>query len=530
MKKLPVRPESYLRRCGGRRFTSAPPVLRQMVNLEVLRLLFALFFSFLTVGHGNLAWADLMFSGRVPFTSTIGAWYTPWWDPGSSEEAVNWDVTRFHPQWTDKQGMLREQQYSLNIFNGLSDDVLQWQADLMQDVGIEFILTDLTNGDVGGNSIDNTERFQALNQVQVAAAIGPALQNISLPLSKVDSKTQALTDVVYNRLVTRGNYFETAPNDNPGITKPLLVTFSGYDNTNVPIPDWADAGDRFAMQRATGAVDPANPNLNFALYGNQWDSWWGWITVDSFPSTTAMSVTPGYDTVHFRGAAGIAQTRGNNGTIFQNQWIEALKNNPDTVIISSWNDYNEETHIEPSVAIPGEPAVEFLDINGNSAPTLYTDIVKAYASLKERKLLEGFYYKDQSSPDIYRLVGGDLQYIPALSLIQPGAPVVTLPDEWLADIRIYGQIGVPGDFDGDRDVDSVDLSIWESSFGVDVGADSDGDLDSDGFDFLIWQRNYTGSDAFAAVTVPEPTSLMIAIFGLAIWWIAGFTAAADRGR
>jgi len=500
--------------CG--RFFAKSPFLfslhwRRIGSRVYLAVSCAVVYSIAIFATSKLAHADLSFSGAAPFSSTIGVWYTPWWDPNHAEDAVNWNLSRYNPQWTDKQGMQREEQYSLNISNGLSDDVLQWQADLMQDVGIEFILTDLTNGDVGGNSIDNTERFQALNQVQVAAAIGPALQNISLPLSEVDAQTQALTDIVYNRLVTRGNYFETAPNDNPGITKPLLVTFSGYDNGNVPIPDWADAGDRFAMQRATGAVDPANPNLDFSLYGNQWDSWWGWITEDTFASTTAMSVSPGFDTVHFRGAAGVVQARGNNGTFFQGQWIDALKNNPDTVIISSWNDYNEETHIEPSVAIPGEPTVEFLDINGNPAPTLYTDIVKAYSSLKDRKLLEGFYYKDESSPDIYQVVGGNLQYIPTLPQIQAGSAVVTLPNEWLADILTYGQIGVPGDFDGDRDVDSTDLTIWETSFATNVGADADGDLDTDGVDFLIWQRNYPVSSAFSAATVPEPMTHVIAI-------------------
>jgi hypothetical protein len=74
----------------------------------------------------------------------------------------------------------------------------------------------------------------------------------------------------------------------------------------------------------------------------------------------------------------------------------------------------------------------------------------------------------------------------------------------------------PGDFDGDGDVDGNDLADWQASYGLDGGGDADDDGDSDGRDFLIWQRNYTGPGTITAFSVPEPTSLLVVIFGIII--------------
>jgi glucose/arabinose dehydrogenase len=72
-------------------------------------------------------------------------------------------------------------------------------------------------------------------------------------------------------------------------------------------------------------------------------------------------------------------------------------------------------------------------------------------------------------------------------------------------------VSPPGDFDGDLDVDGDDLIQWQGDYGLNENSDADGDGDSDGHDFLLWQRNF-GTDLNAplsAVTVPEPTSIML---------------------
>jgi hypothetical protein len=72
---------------------------------------------------------------------------------------------------------------------------------------------------------------------------------------------------------------------------------------------------------------------------------------------------------------------------------------------------------------------------------------------------------------------------------------------------------IPGDFDGDGDVDDDDLPSWKSSFGTASEGDADDDGDSDGADFLAWQQNY-GFDATPIAAVPEPSVLMLASIGL----------------
>ena len=61
---------------------------------------------------------------------------------------------------------------------------------------------------------------------------------------------------------------------------------------------------------------------------------------------------------------------------------------------------------------------------------------------------------------------------------------------------------IPGDFDGDGNVNDVDLGIWESTYNTSPGAGNFGDADNDnlatGLDFLIWQQNHTSPSTLAA--------------------------------
>ena len=79
---------------------------------------------------------------------------------------------------------------------------------------------------------------------------------------------------------------------------------------------------------------------------------------------------------------------------------------------------------------------------------------------------------------------------------------------------------IPGDADGDGDVDGDDFNAWGGNFPTASGAtlaqgDFDGDGDVDGDDFNVWGGNfpYPGPGAASAVSeVPEPASL--ALIGL----------------
>ncbi len=75
---------------------------------------------------------------------------------------------------------------------------------------------------------------------------------------------------------------------------------------------------------------------------------------------------------------------------------------------------------------------------------------------------------------------------------------------------------IPGDFNGDGLVDSTDLGVWQTAYGITNEGDADGDGDSDGRDYLIWQRQYffNSAPAVAQAAVPEPASLSLFFLGL----------------
>jgi hypothetical protein len=105
----------------------------------------------------------------------------------------------------------------------------------------------------------------------------------------------------------------------------------------------------------------------------------------------------------------------------------------------------------------------------------------------------------------------------------------------LIDLQNYGLAwwvgeSIPGDFDGDGDVDNDDLPKWKTSVGTSE-ADADYDGDSDGNDFLAWQRNLGfGPSALPAVKpVPEPSSLSLCALGLPLLWLRRRFAALCAG-
>lgn len=76
--------------------------------------------------------------------------------------------------------------------------------------------------------------------------------------------------------------------------------------------------------------------------------------------------------------------------------------------------------------------------------------------------------------------------------------------------------GIAGDFQLDGDVDTADLPLWKTGYGLASGAapnngDANADGQVDGADFLIWQRNLgVMPGAFGAVAaVPEPTAIVM---------------------
>jgi hypothetical protein len=65
---------------------------------------------------------------------------------------------------------------------------------------------------------------------------------------------------------------------------------------------------------------------------------------------------------------------------------------------------------------------------------------------------------------------------------------------------------MPGDFDGDRDVDAADYDAWLRGFGAHGAmlADGNGDQVVDAADYVIWRKNAAVGGGSVIAAVPEP--------------------------
>ncbi|MCC7086173.1 MAG: hypothetical protein IT427_14315 [Pirellulales bacterium] len=77
---------------------------------------------------------------------------------------------------------------------------------------------------------------------------------------------------------------------------------------------------------------------------------------------------------------------------------------------------------------------------------------------------------------------------------------------------------VPGDFNGDGNVDGADFVIWQTNFPkaeggmLDTG-DANGDGAVDGADFVVWQTNFPFTPSAGTNFVPEPFAWTLAAIG-----------------
>lgn len=71
------------------------------------------------------------------------------------------------------------------------------------------------------------------------------------------------------------------------------------------------------------------------------------------PALYAGTVSPGFDDRRLRGSGHPVIARGNNGSRYDDTWAAALAGDPDWVFVSTWNEWYEDTQVEPGVATGG---------------------------------------------------------------------------------------------------------------------------------------------------------------------------------
>jgi hypothetical protein len=111
-------------------------------------------------------------------------------------------------------------------------------------------------------------------------------------------------------------------------------------------------------------------------------------------------------------------------------------------------------------------------------------------------------------------VGGDFPHDPDGTTVFPQTMLVDYVRVW------HRPTGVPGDYNGDNQVDAADYLAWRKSVGqsgIGLPADGSGNGSVGQEDYVIWKRSF-GSDgaaaaaAIGAYSVPEsPTAWPVAV-------------------
>jgi hypothetical protein len=120
-----------------------------------------------------------------------------------------------------------------------------------------------------------------------------------------------------------------------------------------------------------------------------------------------------------------------------------------------------------------------------------------------------------------------------LPQVNPTSPVGESLASWFGSPGAWTKAGVggasvfsasifaaalPGDYDGDNDVDGADFMQWQRSHGLhDATADGNRDGAVDGEDMDVWKSRFPTPAAGAVI--PEPGSAVLAAIGSAVFWL-----------
>ena len=359
-------------------------------------------------------------------------WYTNIYRsvPAGGNEEFLWSVSRYQP--------------AAGFYDSDHVPSLNTHLDQMKAAGVDFLIVDGTNGYVFTMAYDtdvllHTQLTRPASQrIPISFALGAHLWAEPPGSATAVPHHQAEVDKAFHDYVSNATTTFTyapqltVPEGTDTIASlyhqhdghPLLVVYNSYtpkgNGTN-----WLDP--RFSVRHATGIISPSDPNT--AAFGQL--GWWGWVT--EYPqliTTEAIGVTPGADNKH-RGCSGCLYSLDRqNGLYFEREWLRAIQANPGAIVVSGWNDYIDETAIEPASPIPGSMAPAYLDAYGVETPDLYLQIATAYGNLRTG-LMPDAVYAEENASQRYRVVGGKLV---AQSEAPHQQPTILLPAGTLAPL------------------------------------------------------------------------------------------------
>lgn len=364
---------------------------------------------FIIAGCSKQEGKDEMTTADIYYGSSVGIWYTVWWDSEDGEY--------FQHHWVN--GCRYEP--VLGYYSARDKTVIRTHMEFFQAAGIDFVVLDHTNGQGADNGnilkninaiFETVEEMGVENAPKICFAIGAELY----AGRNVHAQKQ-VADWIWETHASKPAYFNWKG-------KPLLVNF-----TTVEWFQWRDP--RFTVRNAIGNIlegyEAASPETGL----------WGWVFNGQLTESEVRGVTPGWSRAHF-GDNIIPTIDREGGERYSQMWLEAIKADPEVIMITNWNDFAEETAIEAAYARPVEEfsqtigerpyrsgeAQQWTDYYGNPAPYWYQEMTFGYIQLKYG-LVDEYYYREEQDTKVYQYSNGELVYQAELP---EQHPVIVIPE------------------------------------------------------------------------------------------------------
>jgi hypothetical protein len=412
-----------------------------------------------------------------PKSRTVAVWYTMWYTKSDTADRGNlWNHTK-----RDRAKIpIASEGVGTDTVSGIYDSfdkrIIRHHIDAMRKNGITLIIVDFTNGynPTADKNIDRIRSatdslFKVMSQIEPAAnrikiviALGIEFwgprqsgdsafwANGGWPAKTVQEKT-ALDRIQHDYVDRYGDlYFRYGG-------KPLIPVYIGDGTDNPPrnrdgsaYPLWHD--NRFTIKNLVGwtgtwsYIQGGGAHYFHNGLDNDYNGWsWGSLyggtsgldhplpdipTFDRIPplpfSAECMSIMPGtHDWWDIRVTWNVPRSRRNDnknsGDYYIKSWTEVIRNMPVIVMIADWNNWNEETAIEPSRA--------WKDYYGNVQPDWYLQITKAYSAIfRSGRIPDGTFVREEDRPTVYKFTVPN--HWVAQSEKPEHRPVIVLPSGW----------------------------------------------------------------------------------------------------
>ena len=342
--------------------------------------------------------------GNPYYSSQVGTWFTVWWTAKGAKTFDHWT----HQNWT------RVKPVDYGYYSSGDEDYLTHVLLRLKYIGIDFIALDDTNGhwnDYGLIAENMAACYRVAdrlgeNSPKVAVCSGGPLRD------KEFEEQRRELDAYYDEYVKKHPeaYYNWKG-------KPLAVMYLA-GSAGQRIED-----DRFTIRYGTGLATWQNRTKNTDVFKTQGN--WAWVFDLQNPGSEVMGTQPGYNKAH-QGSSMMVVER-ESGAHYIEQWLAAMKQNPEVILIPSYNDHAEETGWEATAPIRPAIASAAQDVPGED-PYLYEKITEGYLALRYG-FIEGFHYRVENTNQVKVFENGRLKNVAAPDPLKE--PVIILPEGYL---------------------------------------------------------------------------------------------------